>query len=276
MAGRLAGRVAVVTGGASGIGRAIAEAYLAEGASVVLGDRNAELLEATASALGERCATSVGDVTVEADVERLVATAVDTHGRLDIGVNCAGFATLAPVVDHDVAAWREVVDVCLTGVFLSVKHEARAMRANGGGAIVNIASINARQPGEGMSAYCSSKAAVEMLTRVAAMELAPAGIRVTGIGPGLVDTPLTAYQRDAPAFRQAYLDNTPLGRVGTTADIAAAALFLASDDASWVTGETLFVDGGALTRAYPRMLGLLDAALADAGSDAGGAVGGGT
>jgi len=253
--------VAVVTGGASGIGRAIAEAYLVEGASVVLGDRNLDLLSTTASSLGERCATSAGDVTVEADVERLVATAVDTFGHLDIGVNCAGLATLAPVVDHDLAAWREVVDICLTGVFLSLKHEARAMR-EGGGAIVNIASINARQPGEGMSAYCSAKAAVEMLTKVAAMELAPAGIRVTGIGPGIVDTPLTAYQRDTPAFRQAYLENTPLDRVGTTADIASAAVFLASDDASWVTGETLFVDGGALTRAYPRMLDLLGAALA--------------
>lgn len=269
MAGRLEGRVAVVTGGASGIGRAIAEAYLAEGASVVLGDRNAELLSATAEALGERCATSVGDVTVEADVEQLVATAVDTFGRLDVGVNCAGFATLAPVVDHDVAAWREVVDVCLTGVFLSVKHEARAMQAGGGGAIVNIASINARQPGQGMSAYCSAKAAVEMLTRVAAMELAPSGIRVAGIGPGLIDTPLTAYQRDMPAFREAYLDNTPLGRIGTTSDIAAAAVFLASDDASWVTGETLFVDGGALTRAYPRMLDLLAGAQAGATDDGG-------
>ena len=267
MAGRLEGRVAVVTGGASGIGRAVAEAYLVEGASVVLGDRNAELLASTAQALGERCATSVGDVTVEADVEQLVATAVDRFGRLDVGVNCAGFATLAPVVDHDLAAWREVVDVCLTGVFLSVKHEARAMRAGGGGAIVNIASINARQPGEGMAAYCSAKAAVEMLTRVAAMELAPSGIRVAGIGPGLIDTPLTAYQRDMPAFRQAYLDNTPLGRIGTTTDVAAAALFLASDDASWVTGETLFVDGGALTRAYPRMLDLVAGAQPGATDD---------
>ncbi len=255
---RLEGRVAVITGGASGIGRAVAEAYLAQGASVVLSDRNAELCRAADAELGDRCATSVGDVTVEADVERLVATAVESFGRLDVGVNCAGFATLAPVIDHELAAWQDVIGTCLTGVFLSVKHEARTMAALGnGGAIINIASINARQPGEGMAAYCSAKAAVEMLTRVAAMELGPQGIRVTGIGPGLVDTPLTAYQRDMPAFRQAYLDNTPLGRVGTTADIAGAAVFLASDDASWVTGTTLFVDGGALTRAYPRMLDLL-------------------
>ena len=255
---RLEGRVAVVTGGASGIGRAIAEAYLTEGASVVLGDRNRALLDAAAGELGDRCATAAGDVTVEADVERLVATAVDTFGGLDLGVNCAGVGALAPLVDHDLQVWHDVVGTCLTGVFLSVKHEARAMAAQGrGGAIINIASINARQPGEGMAAYCSAKAGVEMLTRVAALELGPQGIRVAGIGPGLVDTPLTAYQRDMPAFRQAYLENTPMGRVGTTDDIAAAAVFLASDDASWVTGETLFVDGGALTRAYPRMLGLL-------------------
>jgi NAD(P)-dependent dehydrogenase (short-subunit alcohol dehydrogenase family) len=261
---RLEGRVAVVTGGASGIGRAIAEAYLANGASVVLGDRNADLLDTAVEELGERCAGVAGDVTVEDDVERLVATAVDAFGGLDLGVNCAGFATLAPVVDHELAAWSDVIATCLTGVFLAVKHEARAMARQGrGGGIINIASINARQPAEGMAAYCSAKAAVEMLTKVAAMELGPSGIRVAGIGPGLIDTPLTAYQRDLPAFRQAYLDNTPLGRVGTTADVAAAALFLASDDASWVTGETLFVDGGALTRSYPRMLGLLGG-LADA------------
>jgi len=105
-----------------------------------------------------------------------------------------------------------------------------------------------------------------MLTKVSAMELAPSGVRVVGVGPGLIDTPLTAHQRDLPAFRRAYLDNTPLGRVGTTADVASAAVFLASDDASWVTGETLYVDGGALTRAYPRMLDLLGSTLADDGT----------
>jgi NAD(P)-dependent dehydrogenase (short-subunit alcohol dehydrogenase family) len=255
MADRLAGRVAVVTGGASGIGREIARRYVAEGASVVLGDLNAALLEEAAAELGDDCATSVGDVTVEADVEALVATAVARFGRLDIGVNCAGLGALAPITELPVEQWDLVVDVCLKGVFLSVKHEARAMVA--GGAIVNIASINARQPAEGMAAYCAAKAGVEMLTRVAAMELGPAGIRVCGIGPGLVDTPLTAYQRDMPAFRQAYLDAIPLGRVGRPGDIADAALFLASDEASWVSGDTLFVDGAELTKAYPPMLDLL-------------------
>lgn len=156
-----------------------------------------------------------------------------------------------------------VNDICLKGVFLSVKHEARAMQAGGrGGAIVNIASINARQPAEGMAAYCAAKAGVEMFTRVAAMELGPSGIRVCGIGPGLVDTPLTAFQRDLPELRDAYLRNIPAGRVGTPGDIAGAAAFLVSDDASWISGDTLFVDGAELTREYPRMISIMTEALA--------------
>jgi len=242
--GRFDGKVAVVTGGASGIGAAIAERLAGEGASVVVGDVNTDDV---------RC-----DVTVEADVEALVATAVERHGGLHLAVNCAGVGTFAPIVEHPVEEWDRVVDICLKGVFLSVKHEARAMRDGGaGGAIVNIASINARQPGEGMAAYCSAKAAVEMLTRCAALELGSAGIRVNGIGPGLVDTPLTAYAKDMPVVGGAYLRNTPLGRTGQPGDIAAAACWLMSEEASWVSGDTLFVDGAALTREYPRFFDLL-------------------
>lgn len=260
--GRLEERVAVITGGASGIGREIARRYVAEGARVCLGDVNEALLAEAADELGDACATAVTDVTDEAAVERLVATAVDAFGRLDLGVNCAGVGGLAPITDLAVEQWDQVVDICLKGVFLATKHEARAMVAAGnGGAIVNIASINARQPAEGMAAYCSAKAAVEMFTRVAAMELGPQGIRVAGIGPGLIDTPLTAFQQALPAFRQAYLDSIPMGRVGTPSDVADAAVFLASDEASWVSGDTLFVDGAELTRAYPRMLDLLREAM---------------
>ncbi|MBA2625765.1 MAG: SDR family oxidoreductase, partial [Acidimicrobiia bacterium] len=173
---------------------------------------------------------------------------------------------LAPLTETALADWDLVVGTCLTGLFLSVKHEARAMLAGGRpGTIVNIASINATVPAEGMVAYCSAKAGVEMLTRVAAMELGPAGIRVVGIGPGLIDTPLTAYQREQPVFRSAYLDEIPLGRVGTTGDVAAAAVFLASEEAAWVTGTTLWVDGGERTRGYPRMLGLLEQVLREQG-----------
>lgn len=252
---RLEDKVAVITGGASGIGRETARKLVSEGAKVVLGDLNEALLGEAADELGDACTTSVGDVTDEADVERLVATAVDAFGRIDVGVNCAGLGTLGPVTDLTVEQWDLVLDVCLKGVFLATKHEARAMKSAGtGGVIINIASINARQPGQGMAAYCAAKAGVEMFTRVAALELGRDHIRVCGIGPGLIDTPLTQYQRDMPAFRDGYLENIPMGRVGQTADVAAAAAFLASDDASWISGETLFVDGASLTRGYPMML----------------------
>ena len=252
---RFEGKVAVVTGGASGIGRESARRLVREGAKVAIGDVNEAMLAETADELGDSCATSACNVTEEADVERLVATAVDVFGRVDIGVNCAGLGALGPVTDLDVAQWDLVLDVCLKGVFLATKHEARAMRAAGdGGVIVNIASINARQPAQGMAAYCSAKAGVEMLTRVAALELGRDGIRVCGIGPGLVDTPLTQYQRDMTVFRDGYLENIPMGRVGQPPDIAAAVAFLASDDASWVSGDTLYVDGASLTRGYPMML----------------------
>jgi NAD(P)-dependent dehydrogenase (short-subunit alcohol dehydrogenase family) len=255
---KLEDKVAVITGGASGIGRETARRYVSEGAKVVLGDLNEAMLHEAMVELGDSCTTSAGNVTVEADIERLVATAVDTYGRVDIGVNCAGLGTIGAVTDLTVEQWDLVLDVCLKGVFLATKHEARAMQAAGApGVIINIASINARQPGQGMAAYCTAKAGVEMFTRVAAMELGASGIRVCGIGPGLVDTPLTQYQRDMPMFRDGYLENIPMGRVGRPADIAAAAAFLASDDASWISGETLFVDGASLTRGYPLMLDIL-------------------
>lgn len=252
---RLENKVAVITGGASGIGREVARRFAAEGAKVVLGDLNETLLREAEVELGDACASEPVDVTVEADVERLVARAVDAFGAIDVGVNCAGLGTLGPITSLAVEQWDLVLDVCLKGVFLATKHEAAAMQGAGrSGAIINIASINARQPGQGMSAYCAAKAGVEMFTRVAALELGPSGIRVVGIGPGLVDTPLTQYQRDLPAFRDGYLENIPMGRVGTTVDVAAAAAFLASDDAAWISGDTLFVDGASLTRGYPMML----------------------
>ncbi|MEA3019730.1 MAG: glucose 1-dehydrogenase [Actinomycetota bacterium] len=259
---KLDGRVAVITGGASGIGLETARRFVAEGARVVLGDLNKAMLEDAAAELGASCAIEQVDVTVEDDVARLVARAADDFGGVDIGVNCAGLGAIGPITTLAVEQWDLVVDVCLKGVFLATKHEAAAMQAAGRpGVIINIASINARQPGQGMSAYCAAKAGVEMFTRVAAMELGPSQIRVVGIGPGLIDTPLTQYQRDMPMFRDGYLENIPMGRVGATADIATAAVFLASDDASWISGDTLFVDGASLTRGYPQMLDILGRAM---------------
>ena len=252
MAERLGGMVALVTGGASGIGREIARRYVDEGARVVIADRNAPLVQETVKELGNAAAGLDMDVTREVDVERAVALAVSRFGRLDVGVNCAGLGYSVPLTEQTEQQWDTVVDVCLKGVFLSMKHEANAMDARGG-VIVNIASINARQPGAGLSAYCAAKAGVEMLTRVGALELGPRKIRVVGIGPGLIDTPLTTFQQERPHVREAFLENIPLGRVGRTADIAHAAVFLASDDASWISGDTIFVDGGSLTKKFPEL-----------------------
>jgi NAD(P)-dependent dehydrogenase (short-subunit alcohol dehydrogenase family) len=184
----------------------------------------------------------------------MVRRALSEFGGLDAAVNAAGFGTFGFVADHPVDEWRAVIDTDLTGVMLSVKHEARVMRDGAkGGAIVNIASINARVPAEGMAAYCCAKAGVEMLTKCAAMELGPAGIRVSGIGPGFVDTPLTAFTQVVPAIRDAYVTSTPLGRAGQPDDIADVAVFLVSDEGRWISGDTLFVDGASMLKAYPEL-----------------------
>ena len=144
-----------------------------------------------------------------------------------------------------------MVDVCLTGAFIVLKHAGRVVRE--GGSVVSIASLNARQPGTGMAAYCSAKAGLAMLTEVAALELAGRGVRVNAVSPGLVPTPLTAPALDIPGIEEDYLENTPLGRAGTPEEIADAVLFLAR--AGWVTGEVLDVNGGAHLRRYPDIHG---------------------
>lgn len=251
---RLEGRVALITGGASGIGWAIANRYAREGGKVVLADIDAELLKEAKAQLGSSCATVEANVMVESDMERAVAVAVKHFGRLDIGVNNAGVGTYAVITDQTEEQWDTVIDVCLKGAFFSIKHEARQMISQGGGGvIINISSLNSTQPGEGMSAYCSAKAGVNMLTRVAAMDLGPHRIRVCCIAPGLIDTHATAGVREMPQILDAFLENIPLGRSGKTEDVANAAMFLASDEASWISGETLFVDGASSTKRYPEL-----------------------
>lgn len=246
MSGRLDGKHALVTGGASGIGFGVARLFHAEGATVTLVDVNADLLNKRVAELGPRTRGHAADVTDENAI-----AAVTASGPLHVAVNAAGAGTFGPITELLAADFRRIVDLCLTGVFLSVKHEARAM--TGGGSIINIASLNARQPAEGMSAYCAAKAGVEMLTKVAAMELGPSGVRVNALAPGLVDTPLTESFTQTP-LRDEFLDNAPLGRVGRPGDIADAALFLATEQSSWVTGDLLLVDGGAHTMRYPKLI----------------------
>ncbi|WKN47403.1 SDR family NAD(P)-dependent oxidoreductase [Nocardioides sp. Arc9.136] len=235
--------VALVVGGASGLGAASAAALRAAGHTVVTGD-----LEGAAADL-------VVDVTEEAAVAAAVDTVVAEHGRLDVVVNSAGVSTLMQVVDHDVQEFRRVLDVNLTGGMLVLKHAARVMATpdGAGGAVVSIASLNARQPGTGMAAYCSAKAGLAMLTQVAALELGPRGVRVNAVSPGLVVTPLTAPAMDIPGVQEDYVENTPLGRAGTPEEVAEAVVYLAT--ARWLTGEVLDLNGGAHLMRYPDLVG---------------------
>jgi len=223
------GRVAVVFGGASGIGAAIATRFAAEGWRVEVADLPAV------------------DVTDEGTVAAFLDGVLSSHGRLDIVVNSAGVSTLGMVTDLDVAEWRRVVDVCLTGAFIVMKHAGQRLGA--GGTVISLSSLNARQPGAGLAPYCAAKAGLSMLTEVTALELGSRGIRVNAIAPGLIVTPLTQPAMDIPGIEDDYVANTPLGRAGTPEEIAEAAVYLA--DAQWVTGEVLDINGGAHLMRYP-------------------------
>jgi len=251
----LKGKGAVVTGAASGIGKAIATAFIEAGASVLLCDRNAAALEAAAQELGERAISRITDVSDERQVEGAMRAAREAFGSLDIVVNCAGFGAIAPLIELPGDKWSAVQAVTLGGVFYGVKHGARQMLEQGRpGVIINISSVNARQAGEGQSAYCAAKAGVDMLTRCGALELGAREIRVVGIAPGLVDTPLTRHELENPAMRELFLGVIPMNRAVAAEEIAAAAVFLASDHARSINGETIAIDGGSLTRGYPALL----------------------
>ncbi|MDL2409556.1 SDR family NAD(P)-dependent oxidoreductase [Rhizobium calliandrae] len=251
----LKGKGAVVTGAASGIGKAIATAYIEAGASVVLCDLNAKALEEVSRELGGRAIGRVTDVSDEEQVEDALRAAHDTFGSLDIVVNCAGFGVITPLTELSADKWRSVQAVTLGGVFFGVKHGARIMIEQGRpGVIINISSVNARQAGEGQVAYCAAKAGVDMITRCGALELGSRGIRVVGIAPGLVETPLTKKELENPAMRDLFLGVIPMNRAVAAEEIAAAAVFLASDKARSINGDTMAIDGGSLTRGYPALL----------------------
>ena len=261
---RYAGKVAVVTGGASGIGEAIVRRLLAEGASVVAGDVNSERLELLGQELGGRFHGVAADVRSEHDVANLVAQA-SRFGPLDAGFNVAGLGKGGAIIDHSTDDWKFVLDVCLTGVFLAMKHEGKLLTEAGrGGSILNISSLNSEVPMFGGAAYCASKAGVAMLTKCGALELAEAGIRVNAVSPGLTDTPLTSMTRQVPGILDAYHERIPFKRAASPAEIAAAALYLASDDASYISGVNLFVDGAWATTGYPDLRPHIAAAMAAA------------
>ena len=245
----------MVTGAASGIGKAIAKAFIEAGAGVLLCDLNAKALDEAARELGDRAIGRVTDVSDENQVEGALRQARAAFGSLDIVVNCAGFGVIMPLTELPGDKWRSVQGVTLGGVFYGVKHGARLMLEQGQpGVIINISSVNAQQAGEGQVAYCAAKAGVDMITRCAALELGGHGIRVVGIAPGLVETPLTRKELENPAMRELFLGVIPMKRPVDAKEIAAAAVFLASDSARSINGHTMVIDAGSLTRGYPALL----------------------
>jgi 3-oxoacyl-[acyl-carrier protein] reductase len=245
-------RAALVIGGASGIGWAVAKGLSGQGCRVTIADLNVEGAAARAGELGGQHSSAPVDVTDE----DTVAALFERTGPLDIVVNTAGIGGVGRITELPVEQFRSVVDVCLIGGFIVTKHAGRHLRD--GGALVNLTSLNARLAAPGMSAYCAAKAGLAMLTQVAALELAPRGIRVNAVSPGFVDTPLTEGVKLVPGTLEEYIENTPLGRVGTPQDVADAVLFLCSPQASWLTGEVLDLNGGAHLKRYPDVLTHVD------------------
>jgi NAD(P)-dependent dehydrogenase (short-subunit alcohol dehydrogenase family) len=252
MSTRVAGKVAVVIGGASGIGWATAQLLTAEGATVVIGDIDVDSGRSRAADLGRGAEAVRVDVVDEESVRAMFEETRARWGRVDIAVNCAGVNLPGFITELDAETWRRTVDICLTGGFFVIKHAARVMEA--GAAIVSITSLNARQAAAGFAGYCSAKAGLAMLTEVAALELGERGIRVNAVSPGLVETPLVEGLTSVPAIQADFTENTPLRRNGLPRDVAEAVLYLGSDAASWTTGEVLDVNGGAHLRRSPDVM----------------------
>jgi NAD(P)-dependent dehydrogenase (short-subunit alcohol dehydrogenase family) len=250
---RLRGKVALITGAGSGIGAATAEVFAREGAAVALADVARESLEPVAAPLvsaGGQVLAMAGDVTRRADTERLVAETLERFGRADVLVNSAGVAPRNAPADWDwEKVWDFVMAVNMKGTFLMCKAVVDQMVKQGGGSIVNLSSIyglvgRPREIGSGLDPYLHSKGGVAQLTRDMAVHFARDGVRVNALCPGFVYTPLTRKLTEDPATREFLVERHPMGRLGQPGEIAAAALFLASDDASFITGACLPVDGG--------------------------------
>ncbi len=252
---RLAGKVSVITGAGSGIGRAAALLFAREGARVVAADLNRRAAEETARMIrdvgGEAMAVEV-DVSSTASVERMFEETLEAYGRLDVLVNNAGYGFAATVEQTDEADWDRLMAVNLKGVYLGCKYAVPLMRRQGGGVIVNTASVVALVGIENRAAYCASKGGVAALTRALALDHVRDGIRVNCVAPGTVDTPYLSgiiAQNPAPAaLRKELEERQPMGRMGRAEEIAYAMLYLASEESSFVTGSVLVVDGGWTAR----------------------------
>lgn len=245
---RFAGRTAVITGGAQGIGRAAVEKFVADGGSAVIADIDGALAERTAHEIETmapgRVVALTTDVSRRADVRRAIEEAVARWGRLDVMISHAGIADVESFLEQHEASWNKMLNVNMTGAFLCIQEAARVMKDSGGGAIVVTGSTNAFWIESNAAAYNASKGGVVALMRSAAIDLAPYGIRVNSVAPGLIRTRLTRYVTEIPENARNYLRNIPLRRFGEPGDVADAILFLASEEAAWITGHDLVVDGG--------------------------------
>jgi NAD(P)-dependent dehydrogenase (short-subunit alcohol dehydrogenase family) len=249
----LENKVALVTGGGSGIGRACALAFAREGAKVVVADVQVRGGEETVQMIKEAGGESIfvkTDVSKTADVEALVKRAVDTYGRLDCAINNAGIeGIIAQTADGTEENWNRVININLKGVWLCMKYEIPEMQKQGGGAIVNMASVAGLVGFQGMPAYCASKGGIIQLTKVAALEYAKAGIRVNAVCPGVIRTPMVERVTGGnPEAEAQFTAMEPVGRMGTPEEIAESVVWLCSDAASFVTGHPMVVDGGLVAQ----------------------------
>jgi meso-butanediol dehydrogenase / (S,S)-butanediol dehydrogenase / diacetyl reductase len=246
MTAQLEGRAVLVTGGSSGIGRATAHAFVSEGAHVMVTGRDERRLDETRGAASDpgRVVTVVADLAEPGAAARVVSDAVSTFGRLHVLVNNAGFADETPILETTDEVWRATMAVNLDAVFSAAREAGRHMAERGGGSIVNVSSIDAIAPEAPMAAYSVSKAAVSALTRALALELGPMGVRTNAVAPGETRSAMTEDDLANDRFVAGYLPRIPLGRFALAEEQAAAIRFLASDEASFVNGAILVVDGG--------------------------------
>jgi len=249
--GQLHGKTALITGAATGIGRAVAERFVAEGARVVIADRDGAAATATATQLGDAARAETVDISDESSVQSAFARLVAAGWAPDVVIANAGiqlFGQDAPIADLELEVWRRTIDVNLTGTFLTVKHAVRVLAAAGGGSIILTGSpTGLTGEGRDFTAYSASKAAVHGLARTVAAAYADRGIRVNTVVPAYTETSLVTTITDDPEARAAIVGRIPLGRAGTPQDIAGIMVFLASDDAAFATGALFAVDGGMTT-----------------------------
>lgn len=246
------GKVAVVTGASSGIGKSVSELYAREGAAVVLSDINQGLGEKATEGIRKAGGEAMfvrADVSKPSDCENMVKATLDKYGRLDFACNNAGIGgDQNRTVDYSIEAWEKAISVNLSGVFYCMKYEIPAMLGSGGGSIINMASILGRVGFAGAVGYVAAKHGVLGLTKTTAMEYAPQGVRVNVVGPGFISTPLIQELENDPEINNMLISLHPIGRLGKPEEVAELVMWLSADKASFVTGAYIPVDGGYLTR----------------------------